>query len=397
MTALPHAISADHLLAFYERRRAALPPSPARDTAAAWLRAHGLPGARDEAWKYTSLRALADFAPSDVSAPAATLPALGELEGAPRLVFVNGVFAPHLSTAPRPPAPAAPPPPTDALLALNTLLSEDGAHISIEAARDAGLLLLIHLGEPGAAASPRHVLHIAAGARLTLFEIAAGAGAYLHNAVTHVTLGPGAHLTHARLQTESPEALHFATVTAEIAEGAAYDGFTLSLGAALARATIRAHLVGPGAHAALNAAQRLGARQHGDITTVVRHAAPDGTSRQTVKNVLDGHARAVFQGRIEVAQAAQRTDGYQMNQVLLLADTAEIDSKPELEIFADDVKCSHGATVGALDAEQLFYLLSRGIPRAEARAILVRAFLEDALGAVADERLRAHLTTLIDA
>ena len=119
-----------------------------------------------------------------------------------------------------------------------------------------------------------------------------------------------------------------------------------------------------------------------DFTTVVRHDAPHGTSRQTVKNVLAGRSRGVFQGRIEVARAAQKTDGYQMNQALLLSPDAEIDTKPELEIFADDVKCSHGATVGELDAEQLFYLRSRGIPEAEARAILVRAFLAEALDAV---------------
>ena len=121
--------------------------------------------------------------------------------------------------------------------------------------------------------------------------------------------------------------------------------------------------------------------QHADFTTVVSHDAPCCTSRQTVKNVLSGRARGVFQGKIEVARGAQKTDGYQMNQALLLSPDAEIDSKPQLEIYADDVKCSHGATVGELDADQLFYLRSRGIPEAEARAILVRAFLTEALDA----------------
>jgi Fe-S cluster assembly protein SufD len=123
----------------------------------------------------------------------------------------------------------------------------------------------------------------------------------------------------------------------------------------------------------------------------VRHAEPHGTSRQTVKNVLAGRSRGVFQGRIEVARGAQKTDGYQMNQALLLSPDAEIDTKPELEIFADDVKCSHGATVGELDADQLFYLRARGIAEPEARAILVRAFLTEALEAVTDDAIRAIL------
>ena len=128
----------------------------------------------------------------------------------------------------------------------------------------------------------------------------------------------------------------------------------------------------------------------------MRHAAPNGTSRQTVKNVLAGSSRGVFQGRIEVARDAQKTDGYQMNQALLLSPDAEVNSKPELEIFADDVKCSHGATVGELDAEQLFYLRSRGIAEAEARSILVRAFLAEALDAVADETVRGVLDRAVE-
>ena len=128
----------------------------------------------------------------------------------------------------------------------------------------------------------------------------------------------------------------------------------------------------------------------------MRHTAPHGTSRQTVKNVLAGRSRGVFQGRIEVARDAQKTDGYQMNQALLLSPDAEIDTKPELEIFADDVKCSHGATVGELDAEQLFYLRSRGIPDAEARSMLVRAFLAEALDAVTHDAVRAVLEAAVE-
>ncbi len=147
----------------------------------------------------------------------------------------------------------------------------------------------------------------------------------------------------------------------------------------------------------LNGAQLLGGQQHGDITTVVAHDAPSCASRQTVKNVLTDRARGVFQGRIEVARVAQKTDGYQMNQALLLSPHAEIDCKPQLEIYADDVKCSHGATVGELDADQLFYLRSRGIPDEAARAILVRAFLAEAMDPIAHEGARALLEGAIEA
>ena len=147
----------------------------------------------------------------------------------------------------------------------------------------------------------------------------------------------------------------------------------------------------------MNGVQLLTGNQHADFSSVVRHDAPHGTSRQTVKNVLAGRSRGVFQGRIEVARHAQKTDGYQMNQALLLSQDAEIDSKPELEIFADDVKCSHGATVGELDAEQLFYLRSRGVPDSEARAMLVRAFLTEALDLVTNEPIRDVLGQRIDA
>ncbi|MBV8578613.1 MAG: SufD family Fe-S cluster assembly protein, partial [Acetobacteraceae bacterium] len=132
------------------------------------------------------------------------------------------------------------------------------------------------------------------------------------------------------------------------------------------------------------------------FTSVVRHDAPCCASRQTVKNILEGRARGVLQGRIEVARIAQKTDGYQMSQALLLSPDAEIDTKPELEIFADDVKCSHGATVGELDANQLFYVRSRGVPESEARALLVRAFLTEALDAVGDEQARDVLDAAVE-
>ncbi|MBN8910076.1 MAG: SufD family Fe-S cluster assembly protein, partial [Rhodospirillales bacterium] len=232
-------------------------------------------------------------------------------------------------------------------------------------------------------------IRLGTNARLTLLDVAIGDGSYLHNPVTEVHVAAGATLTHARLQDESDRAYHLATTYAGVAGDATYDSFTLTLGGRVGRNEMHALLAAPRATAHLNAAQLLTGTQHADFTSVVRHDAPSCTSRQTVKNVLNGRARGVFQGRIEVARVAQKTDGYQMNQ-------AEIDSKPELEIFADDVKCSHGATVGELDIEQLFYLKSRGIPDAEARAILVRAFLAEALDAVSQETVRAALEQSVE-
>ncbi|HEY5301234.1 MAG TPA: SufD family Fe-S cluster assembly protein, partial [Acetobacteraceae bacterium] len=172
--------------------------------------------------------------------------------------------------------------------------------------------------------------------------------------------------------------------------------FVLSLGARLARTELHARLTGVDATVHMGGAQILAGTQHGDITIVIRHEAPRCASRQNVKSVLTGRSRGVFQGRIEVARAAQKTDGYQMSQALLLSPDAEIDTKPELEIFADDVKCSHGATVGELDPEQMFYLRSRGIPEAEARSILVRAFLSEALEAVTHDGARAAMETAVE-
>jgi Fe-S cluster assembly protein SufD len=241
------------------------------------------------------------------------------------------------------------------------------------------------------------MIRLARGAKLVLVEMSNGDGRHLHNPVSEIHVDDGAVLTHVRTQTESTDAFHLATIYAAVAAGGAYDSFTLNIGGRITRTEIHCRLDGPGAIAHLNGAQLLTGSQHSDFTSVVRHAGPKGTSRQTVKNVLAGHSRGVFQGRIEVARGAQGTDGYQMNRALLLSPDAEIDTKPELEIFADDVKCSHGATVGELDPEQLFYLRSRGIPDGEARSILVRAFLAEALDPVTNDTARGLLEDAVSA
>jgi Fe-S cluster assembly protein SufD len=268
--------------------------------------------------------------------------------------------------------------------------------LHVPAGFDGGLVQLVNIAGGDADFHPRHSIRLAKGARLTLVEISSGEGKYLLNTVAEIHVAEGAHLTHIRLQDEALTAFHVSTTYADVAAGGTYDSFTLNLGARLSRTEVRTQLSGPGAIAHLNAAQILAGSQHSDFTTVIGHIAPGCTSRQTVKNVLTGRSRGVFQGKIEVARHAQKTDGYQMNQALLLSPYAEVDCKPELEIFADDVKCSHGATVGELDAEQMFYLRSRGIPDAEARSILVRAFLAEALDAVTDKTIRGRLDAAVE-
>ncbi|HVC63747.1 MAG TPA: Fe-S cluster assembly protein SufD [Acetobacteraceae bacterium] len=405
---------ADGFLARYVDVRDRLPGDlSVRDAAADAFRRAGLPGRRVEAWKYTDLRPLASAAfheplnlPTDCAALLARVP---RVDGA-RLVFVDGRFRGDLSTAPTAARFALfatqadfgmlARPDREPMVALNTMLAEDGASIDVPENADAGLIHLISLATdtPGGAADfhPRHRVRLAPGATLTMLETSLGNGTYLHAPVTELHVAAGATLTHIRHQDESTAAFHLSTLYAEIAENGTYDSFTLNLGARMARNEVHARLAGSGATTHLNAAQLLSGNQHADFTTVVRHDAPHGTSRQTVKNVLAGRSRGVFQGRIEVARHAQKTDGYQMSQSLLLSPDAEIDTKPELEIFADDVKCSHGATVGELDAEQLFYLRSRGIPDAEARSMLVRAFLAEALDAVSHDAARTVLESAVE-
>ncbi|MBO1325872.1 Fe-S cluster assembly protein SufD [Acetobacter sp. TBRC 12305] len=368
----------------------------------------GLPSRRTEAWKYTALRALgtASFAAPAAGYDTARAQALLDhvlathesLATLARVVLVNGTHAPELSHVPdtlqvgffnqSPTFGVQAAPDRDPLVALNTALAEDGVMLSVAAGVKAGQVAVISLGLGGEQAMsyhPRHAISLGAGASLSVLSVHAGEGAYFHNPVTDIHVGESAELRHVTLQLEGVEAVSLGTVYADIAGHGVYDSFALGLGGALARHEVHARLAAPHALVHVNGAQRLGGRQVGDMTSVITHAASDCVSRQTVRNVLDGHARGVFQGKVLVERVAQKTDGYQMNQALLLSPDAEIDAKPELEIYADDVKCSHGATVGALDDDQLFYLRSRGVPEIQARQILIDAFLDEALALVTDE------------
>ncbi|NHO32252.1 Fe-S cluster assembly protein SufD [Acetobacter fallax] len=392
-----------------------------RKSAAGDLARTGLPGPRVEAWHYTNLRALSGhvFAESDVlfdekearAVLASVIPEGSIFEKLPRLVLVNGRIAPGLSSstaslpegvswssfASAPDFGTQTSPQRDPLVALNTALASDGMQLSVATGVKAGQVLLVSLALSSSGVvsfHPRHNVALAPEASLTLIEISAGNDGqelYFHNPVLTCSLAEGAHLEHVKLQQEAGNAIHLATVYADIAGHATYESFTLTLGSALARHEVHASLAGAHAAVHVNGAQLLGNTQVGDITSVITHSAPDCISRQTVRNVLTDRSRAVFQGKVLVERVAQKTDGYQMNQALLLSPTAEIDAKPELEIYADDVRCSHGATVGALDEEQLFYLRSRGIAGAQARQMLVEAFLIEATDLVRDEVARTLL------
>lgn len=337
-----------------------------------------LPTRQLEAWRYTDLRQLGSI--SFTEAPAASVPDDLPDIGVARVVFVNGRFDAAASCAPAfARGFGAVVEGSDLPLAMiNAEQARDGMTLEIPAGVDGGVVLLVSYAN-GGALHVRHRVSLGAGAKLTLLEVVKGEGVYWHNPVTDIVLAEGANLAHYRLQDESREAFHLATIRADVAADAAYESFTAVMGAQLSRAEFHVELTGAKAHTHLNAAQLLGDSQHGDFTSVVRHKAPGCSSRQTVKSVLSDAARGVFQGRIEVDRVAQKTDGYQMSQALLLSPAAEMDIKPELQIFADDVKCSHGATIGALDEEQVFYLRSRGIPEDRARAMLIRAFLTEAL------------------
>jgi Fe-S cluster assembly protein SufD len=245
----------------------------------------------------------------------------------------------------------------------------------------------VHLVSIGAATgsakmtAPRVLILAGEGSVASIVESHVGVGEAerFTNIVTQITVGAGAVLGHYKLQAEPGTVSHIATTRVTVADRGSYDGFVLTTGAALARSEIRGLLAGSHIEYRVNGAYLGRGRQHLDTTTFIDHAEPDCHSSEVYKGVLAEKARGVFQGKILVRPDAQRTDGYQMNRAMLLSREAEIDSKPELEIYADDVKCSHGATVGELEPDQMFYLMARGIPRDRARAILVEAYVAEAI------------------
>ena len=394
-----------------EEFRTALPAkaSQARRQAFDRFAATGLPHHKIEAWKYTSLvhLARAAFQPSPVNIDLPTaLPAkIGETS---RLVFVNGRFADSLSdtgatcftSARRAECAAALGSETDddPMLALAAALGEDGAVLSLANETEVELL---YVTVPSAVPHMSHTqnrIELAANAKAIVVErhLTLGTGEVtLANGATRIVLGEGATLDHVKLQAEGSIATHVWHHLAEVRTDAAYNSHVVSLGGALARNRLTVHLRGKGAHCTLDGAYAGRKRQHLDHTSKIIHAVADTTSRQVYKGVLDNRSRGVFQGHIVVAEDAQRIDGHQLNRVLMLSNAVEIDSKPMLEIYADDVKCSHGATAGDLDKTQLFYLQSRGIPREEAQRLLVEAFLAETVDPIPHEGTRESARALI--
>jgi Fe-S cluster assembly protein SufD len=250
----------------------------------------------------------------------------------------------------------------------------------------------------GAASHCRVLLVLEEGAQLSLLETHRGESAHqtLANIGMELVLKPGARLEHVRVQAEASNALHVTSLGARLEREAEYRALYAALGAQLSRLDVNVQLAAAGAHATLHNIAVLNAGI-ADVTTVMDHATPHGTSRQLFKSVVGGRGRAVNQGRVVVREGAVKSDSHQLFKALLLSPRAEADAKPELEIFADDVVCGHGTAIGSLDEDALFYLRSRGIPENEAKGLLIRAFLEDAIEGLANEAVHDALWQRIDA
>lgn len=413
--------TAPYLDAFRARRHAAEPHwlATGREAALARFAELGFPTRRDEAWRFTDLRPLQARAFQPASAASrdtqAAPQALRYAGACHRLVLVDGRFAADLSEiGPLPPgawlastaatlaerpelverALAEDTPARQPFAALNAAFFADGFVLALEP--DVVLdrpVEIVHLARPTEPCSLhlRSAVVLGAGSRATLIESFAGEGEYWTNAVTELRLGAGSSLAHARIQDESAHALHFALARATLDRTARYDSFTLTLGARLSRQDIFVRFDGADGECRLDGAYCLRRQQEATTATFVDHAAPGCTTRELFKGVIDDRAHGVFLGRIAVRPDAQKSDAQQLNRNLLLSRRAAVDTKPELEILADDVKCSHGATVGDLDEEALFYLRSRGITADDARRLLIEAFATETLERVEDRAARDHL------
>jgi len=237
----------------------------------------------------------------------------------------------------------------------------------------------------------RNVIRIGANSDVTIVEYHIGSNVSWHNSVTQIVLEKGARLKHYRIQENNKNAAYTQNTHVEIAQDGHYEAFTLTKGAALSRNQVHVDLQGAGAECFVNGVNMLSGKQQGDTTITVEHQAPNCISKQDYRSVMDAQAICTFQGKVHVHEIAQKTDGYQLSNTLLLSPTATMNTKPELEIYADDVKCSHGATSGNLDKEALFYMQSRGIPETEARALLIKAFLEEVIEQVSDSAVREQV------
>jgi Fe-S cluster assembly protein SufD len=392
-----------------------------REAAFRQFEAGGLPSRRVEEWKYTDLRALMRDAKPLASPPAARAvqpQALGDALpdiAAHNVAIVNGAFAPGWSDVT-----AGDPGVTiielfawiadnlaayqelvaqesDLATALNTAFVTGGVVVRVK--KGARVAKPIHLayrfvGDAPAAMYPRTIVFVEPGAKVTLIETFDGPAGfdYQVNGALALVVGDGAQVERIKIGSESAAALHVATIMASIGAKASYREFTFTSGSAVTRNQLFLRCAGEGSNVRIAGANLLKDRQHVDSTLVIDHAARGCESREVFKSVLEDESRSVFQGKIVVKPQAQKTDGKMMTQALLLSEKAEADNKPELEIFADDVQCGHGATAGRLDENLLFYLKARGIPAKEAEALLIQAFVGEAIDGIGHEGVRELLS-----
>jgi Fe-S cluster assembly protein SufD len=404
---------------------------PLRRDAMDAFRRYGFPTPKNEDWHFTSVAPIAEsaFAPmrsaSSAIEPGALSRFLMNRDDWPRLVFVNGRFTPALSRAGAAGAGvtvmslaaawreeptlverhlarlAGFDDPALIFTALNTALMTDGSlvHIGRGASPETPIHLLFVTDDAaaGGVAHPRNLIVVEREARGTVLEQYVSLGdakAAFTNAVTEASIADGATLHHFRLQREGHHAFHVGAVVALQGRDSHLVSFSFVTGAALSRTNIGTTLDGEGCGATLNGLYLLGGTQHGDHQTRIEHAKPNCYSREVYKGILDDASHGVFNGKVYVHPDAQKTDGKQTNNTLLLSERARIDTKPQLEIFADDVKCTHGATVGRIDELALFYMRSRGIPQAEARRLLTYAFAAEVLEMIPLAELRLELERL---
>jgi Fe-S cluster assembly protein SufD len=371
--------------------------APAQEAAFARFLEKGLPSRRIEAWHYTDMRTQLKSAPQPSSRAAA-----GGADS-DALVFVDGALAsiPSLASGVnivRAPAGRTLAAPVidegDASVALTRAFAREAVTIRVADNAQAGTLKLAFRNGAVAATSAAHVIvSVGAGASLTLIEnhdSEAGA-AHLSQVLVEFDVGQGAKVNHIRVNALDAAVSSVSTLGVDIGTHASFETLSLTTGAGLSRHQVFTRFSGEHAKASICGATLARGKQHADTTIVINHAAAHCESRETFKTIIDEDATGVFQGRINVAQGAQKTDARMSSNAMLLAEGAAMYNKPELEIFADDVQCAHGATCGELDEDLLFYIMARGIPRHDAEALLLEAFVAPAFDGVEDEDMRETL------
>lgn len=365
------------------------------------VRDKGLPTRRVESYHYTDLKMLLNDVPPLASAAQAGGAPATDIAGAYRIVVANGIVQ-NSGTAPAGIAVGTVEGPVmasrdDLIVSLNGALGKQA--LGLDLTGDVDPVIHVDHRFEGAAA---HVLSrtriaVAAGAKATVIETVSGSdAAHLGNLATHVSLGEGAEVTHIVVDMSALQARQFSNLEYRIEANAKLKSVMINAGAALARAQVFADFVGEGAHSDFLGLNVADTDEHRDITLDISHAVPNTTSTELYKQIVRGRGKGVFQGKITVVKDAQKTDAKMMTQGLMLSDEAEILAKPELVIYADDVVCGHGATCGDLDETSLFYLMSRGIPRADAEVMLIRAFLAEIVDAVENESVSEVLTDIVE-